>query len=101
MYIPMFILFMVKEKDMGGFKRFVLPLLAICGSLFMVIAAIYAHGIAVAYYLIVFAAFMLAGVLFSKPKRMLEIVETESAAMDGGGGAIQETVADAAESPVQ
>ena len=67
-YVPMFIMFMKKEKDMSTFKRFVLPALALCGSLFMVIAAIYAHKMAIVYYLIVFVVIMFIGYLFSKPK---------------------------------
>ncbi|MEG1548049.1 MAG: APC family permease [Clostridia bacterium] len=70
MYIPMFIMFMKKEKDMGVFKRIILPLLALCGSLFMVFAAIYAHGMAVVYYLIIFAVVMVIGLFFSKPKEI-------------------------------
>ncbi len=82
LYIPIFIMFMVKAKDVGAFKRFVLPTLAIIGSVFMVVAAIYAHGIApyqaakaegtfscpVLFYLIVFAVVMLIGILFAKKK---------------------------------
>lgn len=68
MYIPMFVMFMKKETDLGAFKRFVLPALALAGSLFMVIAAIYAHGMAVFYYLIVFAVIMIIGAFFSKKK---------------------------------
>ena len=82
LYIPIFIMFMVKAKDVGAFKRFVLPILAIIGSVFMVVAAIYAHGIApyqaakaegtfscpVLFYLIVFAVVMLIGILFAKKK---------------------------------
>ena len=34
-----------KEKDLGVFKRFVLPSLAIVACSFMVFAAVYAHGI--------------------------------------------------------
>lgn len=73
MYVPMFIMFMLKEKDLGTFKRFVLPLFALAGSLFMVIAAVYAHKMAVVYYLIVFVIIMVIGALFSKPKTIPEI----------------------------
>jgi len=80
MYVPMFIMWMAKEKDLGVGKRFVLPSLAIAACLFMVFAAVYAHGITpylkasaeggfsfpVLFYLIVFAAVLLAGFLFKK-----------------------------------
>ena len=75
MYIPMYIMWMVKEKDLGAVKRFVLPALSIAASLFMVFAAVYAHGITpylnakangsfsfpVLFYLIVFGVIMLLG----------------------------------------
>ncbi len=66
LYLPIFIAFMRKEADLSGFKRFVMPSLALCGSLFMIYAACYAHGMAVVAYLIIFAVVMLAGVLFAK-----------------------------------
>lgn len=78
LYIPIFIMFMKKAKDEKPLKRFVVPGLAICGAIFMVIAAIYAHGISpylaakeqgqfscpVLFYLIVFAVIMLIGLPF-------------------------------------
>ena len=82
MYIPMIIMWMVKEKDMGVFKRFILPALAIAACSFMVFAAVYAHGITpyqaakeegkfvfpVLFYLILFAVIMIAGSFFYKKK---------------------------------
>lgn len=78
MYIPMFIMWMKKEKDLGAFKRFVLPAVAILACAFMVFAAVYAHGVTpylsakeagkfslpVLFYLILFAAIMFIGKLF-------------------------------------
>ena len=49
-------------------RRYVLPLLAICGSLFMIYACIMGHGIACFWYLIVFAVVMAIGFAFSKEK---------------------------------
>lgn len=83
LYIPIFIMFMVKAKGEKPLKRFVVPSLAICGAVFMVIAAIYAHGISpylsakakgnfscpVLFYLIVFAAIMLIGLPFMNGKK--------------------------------
>ena len=82
MYIPMFIIWMKKEKELGMFKRFILPGLSIVACLFMVFAAIYAHGITpyiaakangafsfpVLFYIIVFAVVMLVGAFYRKPK---------------------------------
>ncbi len=67
-YIPIFFAMMVKEKGLSGFKRFVMPFFAICGCVFMVIAAIYAHKMYVAYYLIVFAVIMIIGLFFIRKK---------------------------------
>ena len=84
LYIPMFIQFMRKEKELPALKRFVLPSLGIIGSAFMVFAAIYSHGYApyiaakeagegftcpVLFYLIVFAVIMAAGMAFMKSKK--------------------------------
>ncbi len=76
-YIPMFILFMIKEKEMPPLRRFVIPAFALAGSVFMVVAAVWAHGINVSrnlfempifYYLIVFVVVLLIGSAFAKPK---------------------------------
>ena len=84
LYIPMFIQFMRKEKDLPVLKRFVLPSLGIIGSAFMVFAALYSHGYTpyiaakeagqgftcpVFFYLIVFAVIMAVGMLLMKPKK--------------------------------
>ena len=62
MYFPIFILVMVRErKNMGNFKAIILPILALICSGFMVFAAIYAHGVSVLYYLIMYVVIMAAG----------------------------------------
>ena len=82
MYIPIFIAWMKNEKDMGTFKRFILPSASIVTCLFMIFAAVYAHGITpfvtakangtfsfpVLFYLIIFAGIMLSGKIFNKTK---------------------------------
>lgn len=82
MYIPMMIMWMKKEKDLGVMKRFILPALAIFACGFMVFAACYAHGYTpymnaqadgtfrcpVIFYLIVFAVIMIAGAFFKGKK---------------------------------
>ena len=69
MYIPIFINWMRKAKDESTVRRFVIPVLAIAGSLFMVYASIVGHGMENFWYLIVFAAVMLVGRLFIGKKR--------------------------------
>ena len=55
MYLPMIIQWMRKEKDQTMMKRFVLPILSLCGSVFMVVACIFSHKIGCLWYMIVFA----------------------------------------------
>ena len=82
MYIPIFIMWMKNEKNLGVMKRFVIPSLAIVSCLFMMFAAIYAHGITpylraqangtfscpILFYLIVFVVIMAIGGFVKKPK---------------------------------
>lgn len=77
-YIPVFIMFMKKSKGENFFKRFVIPFFAICASIFMVVAAVYSHGIQpyqrdkscpVFFYMIVFAVIMVIGMLFIREKK--------------------------------
>ena len=77
MYIPVFIAWMI---NMGVFKRFILPSVSLLACLFMVFAAVYAHGITpynvakaegsfsfpVLFYLIVYAVIMILGAVFRK-----------------------------------
>lgn len=85
LYIPMFIMWMKNEKELGVMKRFVLPLLSIIACGFMMFAAIYAHGITpyntakengtfsfpVLFYLIVFAVVTLIGFFCSSSFKKL------------------------------
>ncbi len=68
MYIPIFIMVMKKETEWSAFKRFVMPALSICGCLFMMVAAVFSHGKAVIFYLIVFAVVMIIGACFTGKK---------------------------------
>lgn len=68
MYIPIFISLMAKEKELPTFKRFFMPAVALCGSVFMMIAACFSHGTAVIYYLIIFAVIMCIGLPRMKKK---------------------------------
>ena len=66
MYLPILIQWMRKEKDQPVLSRFVLPILALCGSIFMVIASIFSHRWGCFWYMIVFAVIMTIGVLIEK-----------------------------------
>ncbi len=85
MYIPMIIMWIVKEKDLGVFKRFVLPILSIIACAFLVFVAVMSHGVnpylsavqegkfafPVLFYLIIFAVIMFIGFLFSSTFKKL------------------------------
>lgn len=64
-YIPIFFMMMKKERDLSTFKRFIMPALSILSCIFMVVAAVFAHGMSVVYYLIVFLVIMLIGAKFT------------------------------------
>lgn len=68
-YIPIFVQLMRREKDLGVFKRFVTPILAVASCVFMIVAACIAHGISVVFYLIVFLFVMALGVWLRHPKK--------------------------------
>jgi len=53
-------------------RRFVLPILALCGSVFMVIASIFSHRMGCFWYLIVFAVIMGIGGLTDKARKEKE-----------------------------
>ncbi|MBR7133360.1 MAG: amino acid permease [Clostridia bacterium] len=77
-YIPIFVMFAIKK----GKKNIIMPLSAAAASVFMLFCAIYAHGIApykaaaergefscpILFYLLVFIAIMLIGLIFYKEK---------------------------------
>jgi basic amino acid/polyamine antiporter, APA family len=69
MYIPIFVMMIKKEKTLSTFKRVIMPLLGICACLFMVYATIYAYGITVMYYLIIYAVVMILGAFLMNPQK--------------------------------
>ena len=83
MYIPIFVAMLFKEKGLSVVKGKIAPVLAIIGSIFMVIAAIFAHGILpyqaaqangtfslpVLFYLITYIVIMVIGAFFMKKKK--------------------------------
>jgi len=72
MYLPMLIMWMVKAKDQNLLRRFIMPALALCGSVFMVVACVLSHGMGCVWYLIVFAVIMVLGAVLYKPGRKKE-----------------------------
>ena len=68
MYIPIFVCWMRKATDESAIRRYVIPALAILGSLFMVYACLAGHKMANLWYLLVFALVMLVGRAFLRNK---------------------------------
>ena len=76
------------QKDLSVFKRFVLPIASIIACLFMIFAAVWAHGVSplmnslkegkfsfpVLFYLIVFAVIMLIGFFFLRFSKAIAIM---------------------------
>jgi APA family basic amino acid/polyamine antiporter len=63
-YIPIFIKFMQKEKELSFYKRAILPGTAVLCCLFMMVATYLSHGQAILWFLLVFAAAMVIGAAF-------------------------------------
>lgn len=74
-YVPIFVMFMIKEKDLGVVKRFILPGLSVLGCSFIFVAAMIAHGKSVWAYLIVFALIMAVGAVYSAEKEPKDMEE--------------------------
>lgn len=82
LYIPIFVMFIVKEGKKDILRNVILPIAAVLSSLFMIFAAVYAHGIKpylaakesgsfsfpVLFYLIVFVVVILIGMFFYNGK---------------------------------
>ena len=65
-YVPILVLMMVKEKEFGIFRRFVLPILSLLGIGVIIYASIQKHKMGNVWYLIVFAIIMLIGYVVQK-----------------------------------
>lgn len=69
LYIPIFVMMMVKEKDLHPVKRFVFPSLGILGCLFMVVALFVSHGfMPTLAFIIISTVIMLFSIPFYKRK---------------------------------
>ena len=68
MYIPIYLRFMQTCKEETGFRRFVVPSLALLGAIFMVVAGLFSYGMDSVYYLLVYAVAMLMGRWLEYPK---------------------------------
>lgn len=70
LYIPIFLCMMKLLKDANFIQRFVVPILAISGSLFMIYATFLAHGVkAVVIYMILFSVIIGIGLAFKNHQK--------------------------------
>ena len=83
LYIPIFVVFIKKEGKKDILRNIILPIAAIISSVFMIFAAVYAHGIKpyliakesgsfsfpVLFYLIIFVVVMIIGIFFYNGKK--------------------------------
>ena len=74
LYIPIFISMMIKSKDLHPVKRFVFPALSIAACLFMIFSAFYAYKIQAFYYLFIFAAIMIIGLMFYRDNKGRSVI---------------------------
>ncbi|MBO5520777.1 MAG: amino acid permease, partial [Eubacterium sp.] len=65
---PIFVNWMRKATNESALRRYVIPALAIAGSLFMVYACLVGHRMENFWYLIVFAVIMLIGRLVNRKR---------------------------------
>ena len=61
---------MIKGKEFSAFKRIIAQGLAAIGSIFMIVASVFSHGVEnVLWYLLVFAVIMIIGMFFMRKKK--------------------------------
>ena len=71
-YIPIFVMMMVKEKELNFFKRFVMPIIATICCLFIIIATFFAHSIqSILWYLLIFVIIMIISAFFDKNNKVI------------------------------
>ncbi|MGN1443133.1 MAG: APC family permease, partial [Acutalibacteraceae bacterium] len=69
LYIPIFVLIIIKEKDLSFFKRFFTPVLSIAGSVVMIFACIKSHGTDNLWFLLVLGIIIFIGLLLPHGKK--------------------------------
>jgi len=62
--VPMFLRVIQTEKDLGIFNRYIAPILACAGSLFLIYIIIYVQQLALLRFMLIFAFFMIVGTYF-------------------------------------
>ncbi len=67
-YLPVYVMLMVKGKELNVFRRFIMPILSFAGSCLFIYAAIDKHGIKNIGFIIIAAVIMAIGALVYNPK---------------------------------
>ncbi len=71
-YIPVYIMLILKSKELNVFKRIIMPVLSIAGAGLFIYAAIVKHGTKNIGFLVIAAVIMIIGAFFAKPKKIEE-----------------------------
>jgi len=74
--IPVFVMTMIKQKELGFFNRFVAPAAATAGACFLIYAAVYTQMGAAIFYIAFFAVVMGIGLLYYRKKTEIEVEGT-------------------------
>ena len=67
-YLPVYVMLMVKGKELNVFRRFIMPILSLAGACLFIYAAIAKHGIKNIGFIIVALVIMIIGAFYHHPK---------------------------------
>ena len=67
-YLPVYVMFMVKSKELNFFRRFVMPILSFAGACLFIYAAVEKHGMKNLGFLIIAAVIMAIGAITYNPR---------------------------------
>lgn len=65
-YIPLFIKFIIGQESGSVFRKYIMPIIAICGCIFMTIATYFAHGSDILSFLAVLVVCLAIGAFFKR-----------------------------------
>ena len=77
LYIPIFFMMLFKLKGVNAFKRYIAPLIAVIGCVFMMVATVYSHKKFVIGYLILFIVINAVGMMFSGEKNRAKLAKAK------------------------
>jgi len=77
LFIPLYIMVMIKEKELGIFNRYIAPSIATLGAGFLVFTVVYLEGITSLWFMFVFAYMTLIGLYLTLGKNKTPINQQE------------------------